>query len=40
MDGIFGFIIAGFVTTLIVLLFLWVMGKLPYGAQVKAAALG
>jgi len=39
MDGIVGLLIAGFVTSLIVLLYLWVFGKLPYLRQVKATAL-
>ena len=37
--AIVGFLIAGVVTTLIVLLMLFVFGKLPVLAQVKQAAL-
>lgn len=36
---IVGLLIAGFVTTLLVLLYLWVFGKVPYLRQVKATAM-
>lgn len=37
--AIVAFLIAGFVTTLIVLAMLFVMGKLPVAAQIKQMAL-
>jgi len=37
--AIVAFLLAGIVTTMIVLLFLFIMGKLPVAAQIKQAAL-
>jgi len=39
VGGIMSFLIAGVISTVLVLAFLWVFGKLPVLAQVKQAAL-